>query len=119
VRHHVSGPTGQTTIVTELSGRDLPSPDVFARDEDSTLATGHDLRWLHVLRDGVDHTPYCLLAQRGESTAGVLPLALVRSRLFGRFLVSLPYVNSAGVRAVDNEAATQLVTSAVGLANRL
>ena len=49
--------------------------------------------------------PYCKARKR-------LPLALVQSRLFGRFLVSLPYVNLAGVQA-DNACAVGDVISAL------
>lgn len=75
--------------------------------------------WLAVLQDGLGHTPYALEFVRDERTCGVLPLALVRSILFGRFLVGLPYLNSGGVVADDDEAASALVDRAVALADRL
>lgn len=43
----------------------------------------------------------------------------VRSRLFGRFLVSLPYISSAGVIAEEPDAATALLDRAVRLADQL
>src|SRR5207245_2091157 len=52
-------------------------------------------------------------------TVGVLPLTLISSALFGRFLVSLPYVSSAGVWAETDEAARDLVGRAVALADEL
>jgi len=55
----------------------------------------------------------------GDRVAGVLPLVLVKSLLFGRFLVSLPYVNSAGVIADDDAVATALIDRAVQLADEL
>lgn len=50
---------------------------------------------------------------------GLLPLAYVRSLLFGRFLVSLPYLNVGGVLADTAEAAQTLVEEAARLADRL
>ncbi len=75
--------------------------------------------WPAILRDGLGHWPYWLMAHQGGQLAGCLPLALVSSRLFGRFLVSLPYLNSAGVLADDATVATSLVDRAVQLADEL
>ncbi len=84
----------------------------------------HDPRWLEVLREGLGHRPIALVAGRngsagGEEIRGYLPLALVRSRLFGRFLVSLPYLNRAGVVADDAEVASELIEQAVELSEEL
>jgi serine/alanine adding enzyme len=78
-----------------------------------------DRRWLRALCDGLHHTPFVLEAQENERAVGVLPLALVKSFLFGRFLVSLPYVNSAGVIADSHAAASALIDRAVKLADEL
>ena len=83
------------------------------------LAVGNHPRWLSVLEQGLKHVPYGLEAIRDDQTVGLLPLTYVQSRLFGRFLVSLPYLNSAGVMADDEDAATSLIDSAVVLADEL
>jgi FemAB-related protein (PEP-CTERM system-associated) len=75
--------------------------------------------WLSVLHEGLGHVPYCLEAVEGEVTRGLLPLAFVHSWLFGRFLVSLPYLNSGGVVADDLATARLLIGEAVKLADRL
>src|SRR4051812_3570208 len=75
--------------------------------------------WLVVLREGLGHEPYALEALRGERSVGVMALACVRSLLFGRYLVSLPYLNSGGVFAEDASAAAALTDRAVELADRL
>jgi FemAB-related protein (PEP-CTERM system-associated) len=69
--------------------------------------------WLMVLQDGLQHTAGCIEAVEGGSTRGILPLAFVRSMLFGRFLVSLPYVNSGGPLADDENVAKLLIDRAV------
>ena len=68
--------------------------------------------WLTVLQRGLQHVPYCLEAVEGEQTRGFLPLAYVHSFLFGRFLVSLPYLNYGGVLADDPTTAGSLLTAA-------
>jgi FemAB-related protein (PEP-CTERM system-associated) len=75
--------------------------------------------WLGVLDDGMGHVPYCLEATEGGRVVGFLALCFVKSRLWGRFLVSLPYVNYGGPVADDDRAASALIDEAVALAGRL
>jgi len=75
--------------------------------------------WLLVLHQGLSHCPYCLEAREGNTIRGLLPLAYVQSLLFGRFLVSLPYLNSGGVMADDLAIARSLIDRAVQLADDL
>jgi len=88
-------------------------------DSASGLSWDDGLRWLTILREGLGHIPYCAQATLQGRTCGVLPLALVRSALFGRFLVSLPYVNSAGPIAASHPIAHELIHKAVELADEL
>lgn len=87
--------------------------------EFEALPLSRDPAWLVVLEQGLGHVPYCLEAKVGGRTCGLLPLAFVRSRLFGRFLVSLPYVNYGGVLANSTETARRLAARAVLLADEL
>lgn len=76
----------------------------------------HDVRWLYVLRDALKHTPILLISREGDESSpinGYLPVALVRSMLFGKFLVSLPYLNQVGVVADEPVVAQQLIAQAV------
>ena len=57
-------------------------------------------------------------ASRNGSIEGVLPLVLFRSALFGRFAVSLPFVNYGGVCAEDDEVAQALVAKASSVAEK-
>lgn len=74
--------------------------------------------WLRVLRDGLNHQPILLEATSDGKSVGQLPLALVQSNLFGRFLVSLPYVNASGLVAPTQPIARQLLDAAVALADQ-
>jgi FemAB-related protein (PEP-CTERM system-associated) len=77
-------------------------------------------RWLSVLQQGMGHTPFALEAvDAAGRTCGLLPLAYVSSLLFGRFLVSLPYLNANGVLADDEPTAQRLVDEAVAMADAL
>lgn len=75
--------------------------------------------WLNVLQHGLRHGVYCLEAVEGGETRGFVPLAFVKSLLFGRFLVSLPYLNSGGIWADDDAVAQRLIDAATRLADDL
>jgi len=100
-----------------LPGR-LSALREFALEERPT-ALSRDPSWLTVLRDGLQHEVYALEARAEGRTCGYLPLAHVSSLLFGRFLVSLPYLNSNGVVAASPDVQTLLVSRAVELADEL
>jgi FemAB-related protein (PEP-CTERM system-associated) len=59
----------------------------------------HRYEWLEVIRAAFGHEFFPLVARNDGEIRGVLPLVLVRSWLFGRRLVSLPFVNYGGVLA--------------------
>ncbi|HEY1379582.1 MAG TPA: FemAB family XrtA/PEP-CTERM system-associated protein [Gemmataceae bacterium] len=96
----------------------LPALAAFATAGDRVPLSRHP-GWLPVLEQGLGHTPFALEAVRGGRTVGVMGLAFVRSVLFGRFLVSLPYLNTGGAVAADGRAAAALTDRAVELAEQL
>ena len=65
------------------------------------------------------HTTFLLEAVQNQQSVGWLPLAFVKSRLFGRFLVSLPYLNSAGIATASAAVGDALVDRAIRLADEL
>ncbi len=102
---------------TSIAGHLQKWRSEFLADRWPSLAG--DPRWLPVLQRGLRQTPYCLEAQQHGRTVGLLPLMHVKSLLFGSFLVSLPYINSAGVIADSDHIAARLIDDAVRLADRL
>ena len=81
----------------------------------------HDVRWLNVLEKALKHKPVLIVSREGDTSSpinGYLPLARVSSVLFGRFLVSLPYLNQCGVVTDDAAVAQQLISEAVKQADR-
>jgi serine/alanine adding enzyme len=95
------------------------SADV-SRDEWDAYVNGHDhatgnhlWAWRHVYESAFRHRTEYLAARRpGGSLVGVLPLVVFDHRLFGRFMVSLPFVNYGGVLADDDDVARALVKEA-------
>jgi FemAB-related protein (PEP-CTERM system-associated) len=80
---------------------------------------GHRDAWLRAVSAGLRHRGFVVTARIGDALAGVVPLLLVKGPIFGRFLVSLPYLNSGGVWARDVAAARALVDRACDLADEL
>lgn len=76
-------------------------------------------RWLAVVTQGLRHDPFMITAIRDGKVQAMLPLAYIRSWLFGRFLISLPYVNYGGVIARHQVDAAPLIDAALRLANQL
>ncbi len=74
----------------------------------------HLWAWRLVIADALGHESVYLEARRGSTLVGVLPLVLVRSRIFGRSVVSLPFLNYGGILAADND--VEVVTALVDAA---
>jgi FemAB-related protein (PEP-CTERM system-associated) len=79
----------------------------------------HRAGWQRIVGDIFRHKTYFLYAERDGAIEGVLPLAHVKSLLFGNGLVSLPFAVYGGVAAVSDEAGVALETEAQALAQRL
>lgn len=78
----------------------------------------HLAGWRHVLKEAMHHEPHYLAAvDSGGRIAGVLPLAQVRSRLFGVRYISLPCLNDGGPIGGD-DAVAELAKHAFDLAKR-
>ncbi len=75
--------------------------------------------WGRALERVFGHETHFLQAFDGERLTGVLPLAHVKSRLFGNSLTSLPFCVYGGVAAADEASARALTEAADALAQRL
>ena len=76
----------------------------------------HAWDWRDVFGPVFGHEPIYLAARDGGRVVGVLPLVSFRSRLFGQFFCSLPFVNYGGVLATTPDAAAPLLAEAARLA---
>jgi FemAB-related protein (PEP-CTERM system-associated) len=74
--------------------------------------------WRSIFGDVFRQNSRYLVARRQDVVAGVLPLVEFRSRLFGRFIVSLPFLNYGGLLASDDEARVALLAQAGDIARR-
>ncbi len=76
----------------------------------------HDPRWRQVFQESFGHRCEYLAARSDGRVTGILPLVRLETLLFGRFLVSLPFVTYGGMLAEDPRSAAALASAAVELA---
>ena len=79
----------------------------------------HRSGWQRLIANVFRHKTHYLYAERAGRIEGVLPLAHVKSLLFGNALVSLPFAVYGGVAADTGEAAVALEIEAQRLATEL
>ncbi len=79
----------------------------------------HRWGWKRVIQNSFGWSTFYLMAVESGAVQGLLPLVWQKSRLFGSFLTSLPFLNGGGVVAETQEATLALVGEAVRLAQRL
>ena len=97
----------------------LPALTAFVRDATSLVPLSRHPGWLNIFASAFDHEPYAIEATVAGQTVGFLPLVFLDSILFGKFLVSLPYLNTNGVIAASPLVQQALVSRAVTLSDEL
>jgi len=104
--------------IRPLSPADAPAWDRFVQAHpDATFF--HLSGWREVVERGLRHRPHYLMARRNGEIEGVLPLAQVKSLLFGHSLVSTPGCVYGGVLATGDEVRAALTAHACELARSL
>jgi FemAB-related protein (PEP-CTERM system-associated) len=76
----------------------------------------HYAAWPRLIGRVFGHDVRMLSVETGGRTAAILPLVFMRSRLFGRFVVSLPFLNAGGIVSNDAAATRALVQAAIAAA---
>jgi FemAB-related protein (PEP-CTERM system-associated) len=116
-RTEVDAAAGAATI------RVLAESDRRAWDDFVLGAPGgsffHLSGWRRIIEDVCGHRTHFLYAVRGSEITGVLPLAEIKSRLFGHSLVSTPFCVYGGVVAASDDDRTALENRACLLAQSL
>jgi FemAB-related protein (PEP-CTERM system-associated) len=75
--------------------------------------------WQEINQSHFGHRTYSLAALEDGNLTGVFPLVYLNSRLFGRILCSMPFVNFGGICAKNNETEQLLLNEAISLAKQL
>lgn len=116
MRANLTPPEGATTRVITFAGSD-DEWDRLVGELGGSFC--HLAGWRHVLKEALGHetTRLAAVSASGEPT-GLLPLVRVRSRLFGDYLVSMPFLSYGGPIG-SAEAKRALAESALDEARRL
>jgi FemAB-related protein (PEP-CTERM system-associated) len=79
----------------------------------------HRAAWSSLLEQGFRHPSHYLLAEQDGAIVGILPLARVKTRLFGDSLISSPFLVYGGPLTTSPEALAALEQAAVELMRKL
>ena len=117
-------PTNAPVPVIEIKRLPLQDAGAAARWDAFVMACPqatffHRAGWQKVIREVFRHQTFFLQAERDGQILGVLPLARIKSLLFGHSLVGLPFGVYGGVAAIDDAAAQALEAEAQRIAQSL
>lgn len=102
----------------EMDARSAPAWDAFVRA--TPAATFFHLgAWAEVIRRAFGHATHYVMAEQDGAVVGVLPLARMKTLLFGDLLASTPFCVYGGSVAATPEAAAALDAHAMALRERL
>ena len=100
-------------IITVPPGQPCAAWDRYVADHPAGSGY-HLLAWRRVMVEAYGSTTFCFMATESNGTVrGVLPLVLLSSRVFGRVLVSMPFVNYGGILTDTPEAKDALLRAAI------
>jgi len=117
-----------------VSKTQIKNPDTFVIEHDCsdlrlwddyiskhvTANNYHRYGWRHVIERSFQHQCYYMAAREKDgSIVGVLPLVYMKSKLFGRFLVSQPFFNYGGLLCNNREIGSALLKEAAYLRDQL
>ena len=72
--------------------------------------------WRDIIERTFGHRTHYLMAMEGHDILGILPLVIMKSFLFGKFLVSIPFFNYGGICANRLDIQRRLLQEAIQLA---
>jgi len=105
-------------MVRRYEAHEAEKWDAFvAQCRDATFF--HRIGWREIIEEVFRHRCHYLVAERDGRWSGVMPLAVIKSRLFGHALVSLPFGVYGGPAADDRESAQALIAAASDLARTI
>lgn len=82
-------------------------------EQHPAATVAHLSGWGRVAAAAYGHTPVAIMAVEDGDPVGVLPLVLLRSRLFGRRLVSMPFLDYGGVLVAPGTAEPGVIERAL------
>ena len=78
----------------------------------------HRWNWKGVIEKSFGWPTFYLMAEDGSQVRGILPLVWQGSRMFGRFVTSMPFLNAGGIVAQDEFSRRALLDEAIRIAGK-
>jgi serine/alanine adding enzyme len=103
-------------LANDLAGAQLW--ELFV-ESDTQCTNYHRWGWKEVVENSFQWPTFYLLAEVSNTIGGILPLVWQKSKLFGSFLTSMPFLNSGGVVAQSRNVKDALVAESIRLAQKL
>jgi FemAB-related protein (PEP-CTERM system-associated) len=107
-----------TVRIRALDAASAPAWDAFVRATE-TATFFHRSGWERVIREVFGHATHYVFAEQDGTIVGVLPLARMKTLLFGDVLASTPFCVYGGTAAATPEAAAALESHAIDLQTKL
>ncbi len=79
---------------------------------------GHQWQWRSILTNSFNIQPYYIIAEKENNVVGLLPTVFMSSFIFGKFLISLPWLDYGGPIADNDTIASKLVDKAEVIAQK-
>jgi len=93
------------------SGSESGWDDFVASREDASVY--HLSVWKKIIEETFGHRTYYIYSEGDGGIKGILPIVHIKSRLFGNYMVSMPYFNYGGICALDRATEEALLAKAV------
>ncbi len=84
--------------------------------EEGTLY--HLTGWKEIIENTFGHKTYYIYTEENGKITGILPLVLMKSLLFGRFIISVPFFNYGGICANGENERNALLKYAIEIARK-
>ena len=102
--------------ISELQKEEEKAWDSYVYNSNSSTFY-HQIGWRNAVQKTYKHKPVYLVAKEGGEIRGILPMFLMRSVIFGKKLVSVPFAPYGGVCADDDIAEKMLIEEAIRIAD--
>ena len=111
-RAYTATPESCTEVAISLADT-LPGDWNSYVEKNSAASIYHRAEWRTLIRQSFGHEGHYFIARdKNHTVVGILPLIHLKSRLFGDFLVSMPYFNYGGAIADHPSIELALMTAA-------
>jgi FemAB-related protein (PEP-CTERM system-associated) len=110
--------SADTCAIKRLGSGDEERWNAYVKDAPQATFF-HQAGWRGIIEQVLGHRCHYLYVEQGGVITGILPLAEIRSRLFGHSLISTPFCVYGGIVASDPYSEARLTQAATALAEEL